>query len=84
LDPSIKYGGGREPLKSKLLRLSELVGKVETVESRLLKLESQTDHRESITQMAAEFLEAKQQLKANLNSMIEQGRVWHDGLWQDE
>jgi ppGpp synthetase/RelA/SpoT-type nucleotidyltranferase len=84
LDPSIKYGGGREPLKSKLLRLSELVGKAEAVESRLLKLESQTDHRESITQMAAEFVEAKQQLKDNLNSMIEQGRVWHDGLWQDE
>jgi putative GTP pyrophosphokinase len=84
VDPSVKYGGGPEPLKSKLLRLSELVGKAEAVETRLLTMGSQSDHPESITKMAAEFVEAKQQLNDHLNSMIEQGRVWHDGLWQDE
>jgi putative GTP pyrophosphokinase len=81
--PDIKYGGGPEPLKSMLLRVSELVGKAETLESRLLELENHADHPEFI-QLSAEFVEAKQQLADRLNSMIEQGRVWNDDLWQDE
>jgi putative GTP pyrophosphokinase len=81
--PSVKYGGGPAPLKAMLLRLSELIGKGEALESRLLKLESHTDDPE-FTQISAQFVEAKRQLAGGLNSMIEQGRVWNDDLWHDE
>jgi len=76
--PSVKYGGGPEQLKSKLLRLSEIVGKAEAVESRLLAMESPADHRKLTNQAAAQFVEAKQQLKDLLNEMIEQGVLWQD------
>jgi putative GTP pyrophosphokinase len=79
VDPSIKYGGGPEPIKSKLLRISEGVGKAEALESRLLSTESHSDDdRELIARNAAEFEEIKQQFKDLLNEMIEQGHLWQD------
>jgi ppGpp synthetase/RelA/SpoT-type nucleotidyltranferase len=79
VDPTIKYGGGPEPIKSKLRRISEVVGTAETLESRLLTAESRPDEdRESVARNAVEFAEIKQQFKDLLNEMIEQGHLWQD------
>jgi ppGpp synthetase/RelA/SpoT-type nucleotidyltranferase len=77
VDPSVKYGGGPELLKSRLLRISEAIGTAEELESRLLTTGSPTDDLKSIA-MVSEFAEIKQQLKDLLNEMIEQGVLWQD------
>jgi ppGpp synthetase/RelA/SpoT-type nucleotidyltranferase len=78
VDPSVKYGGGPEPLKSMLLDLSQTVGQIEAAEHRLLALEARVDNRESIAEIAAEFAEDKQQFKDLLKRMIEQSHLWQD------
>ena len=71
IDPSIKYGGGPDSLKSKLMRLSEAVGKVEVLENRILSAETRSEY-------VAEFAEIKKEFKDLLEEMIEQGHLWED------
>jgi putative GTP pyrophosphokinase len=73
--PGIKYGGGPESLRSKLLKLSEAVGKMEVVETRILSAESRS---KSIAETDAEFAEIKKEFKDLLETLIEQGHLWED------
>jgi GTP pyrophosphokinase len=74
-DPSIKYGGGPESLKSRLLKLSETVEKMEVMESKLLGAESRS---KSIAEIDAEFVEIKKEFKGLLETLIEQSHLWED------
>jgi ppGpp synthetase/RelA/SpoT-type nucleotidyltranferase len=78
VDPSVKYGGGPEPLRSMLLDVSQTVGLIEAAEHELLALEARPNNRESIARIAAEFAEDKRQFKDLLKRMIEQSQLWQD------
>lgn len=78
VDPSVKYGGGPEPLRSMLLDVSETVGQIEVAEHSLLALKARPDSREPIARIAAEFAEEKRQFKDLLKRMIEQSHLWQD------
>jgi putative GTP pyrophosphokinase len=75
VDPSIKYGGGPESLKSKLLKLSEVVGKMEFLESNVLKAEHRS---KSIVEIDAELPAVKKEFKSLLETLIDQGQLWED------
>jgi putative GTP pyrophosphokinase len=75
VDPSIKYGGGPDSLKSNLLKLSETVGKMEVLETRILSAES---HSKSIAEIDAEFAEIKKEFKGLLETLIQQAHLWED------
>jgi ppGpp synthetase/RelA/SpoT-type nucleotidyltranferase len=71
IDPSIKYGGGSDLLKSKLARLSENVGKVELLENRLRNADPRSEHVFALAEVKTEF-------KKLLQQMIEHGILWED------
>jgi ppGpp synthetase/RelA/SpoT-type nucleotidyltranferase len=72
MDPSIKYGGGPDLVKSKLARLSENVGKVELLEIRLRDADPRSEHVLMLAEIKTEFKEL-------FREMIEQGVLWEDG-----
>jgi ppGpp synthetase/RelA/SpoT-type nucleotidyltranferase len=71
IDPSIKYGGGSDLLRSQLARLSENVGKVELLENRLRNADPRSEHVLALAEVKTEF-------KKLLQQMIEHGVLWED------
>ena len=71
IDPSIKYGGGPDFLKSKLARLSKNIGKVELLENRLRDADPRSEHVFALAEVKTEF-------KKLLQQMIEHGILWED------
>jgi ppGpp synthetase/RelA/SpoT-type nucleotidyltranferase len=55
IDPSIKYGGGSDLLRSQLARLSENVGKVELLENRLRNADPRSEHVLALAEVKTEF-----------------------------
>jgi len=78
IDPSVKYGGGPELLRSTLSVLSDLLGQMEALESRLLAEEVRPEDRDSIAPVMAESAENKKRFKALIKRMIEQSHLWQD------
>jgi ppGpp synthetase/RelA/SpoT-type nucleotidyltranferase len=70
VDPAVKYGGGPEALQSRLLSLSDTVGKMEVIEARILATGTRSE-------IDAEFNETKMEFKHLLETLIEQGYLWH-------
>jgi len=78
IDPSVKYGGGPELLRSTLSVLSDLLGQMEELERRLLAGEVRPEDRDSIAPAMAESAENKKRFKALIKRMIEQSHLWQD------
>jgi putative GTP pyrophosphokinase len=80
VDPSVKYGGGPELLKSTLLRLSDVVAAMEKLEATAMRrLESHsTPADELYAQLDAQIVKNKSQFKDILEMMIEHAHVWED------
>lgn len=75
VDPGVKYGGGPDSLKSRLLKLSEAVGKMEVLETRILSVESRS---KSVAEIDAEFAKIKNEFKDLLEILIQRGHLWED------
>jgi len=69
IDPSVKYGGGSEEVRSMLLKTSEFVGQIEKSENELVSIAQQvgaTNFSGEIDQVKREILK----MKADLSAMI--------------
>lgn len=71
IDPSIKYGGGSDDVRTKLGRISENVRKVELLEGRFRDSYSCSEHVPTLEEMKKDFKEL-------LDQMIERGILWED------
>lgn len=76
VDPSIKYGGGPESLRSRLLDLSEGVRTMEELETRVLSPESRSKSIAGFdARLAGVF---KKEFKDIIETLIEQAHLWED------
>ena len=71
MDPSIKYGGGSDHVRTKLARISENVRKVELLENRFRDSYACLEHVSTLEEIKRDFKEL-------LEEMIEQGILWED------